>query len=1614
MNIMKNMKKLVSIMLSLALILGCVGMVPAKAADHVMSVTGVHSFSTNGDWRFFFNVDGTWPTSGEMDAYSNKDFTVTIKDVAGNVLATPDPAAAIESYKNSDYWLLCVWGTYTGTHKPQEGDTVTISAGQMSYANDASKSVVFENECVLKWNASAGAWAVVTESVGELETVSGKLTLANAQIEGGNSGSEIYLYSYDAITPDGTWATILTPYDSNSGIWVNDTYAGGQLKKYGDGLYYAEGFGTVSEGQIVTIKGVFGNETTGEYVDMAESKFRYNGAGWEEVVDTINETGRTFSAFDGIYNNATQIGLLGNDSHPTADWTKSFVAAYGENNGIFYNGVKTYVPIKRIGNCQYFVALGDVGITAVAGDEVVMKGVFTERGYAVSYNALTLTFDGNAWVMGTQIPEEPTFTYTDITFNRFESVNTNSEMGYWDIYISTTEAVLPGTSWGTSYDDIVVLVDGKPIEVSIKKGNHASEMNFFFYATQLSLNPAVGTTLTIKAGKSLGTTGGAESDGINVVKDFVGEWNGSTWVVKQDEVIDTTIYDEIKFTGINPATSYSDAAGSWLIYLDPKKELPGKADSTYFEGLQILVDSKAAPLQVYKAAYQNTAMLVDYGVIPKQITKDTLIVIKAGKAKANDGSHGIELKKDYIIYANQYGWSTEGFIKEPSYKKVTFSDILEGTAYFETAASWLVYTTPSKELPGKADSTNFKGLKASIDGKEYEIVVYKAEYKNSALIAFEAALPKTITSNTKIVVKSGKAISNDGSDGIWLTKDFTIYANAYGWSTDGFMKKITASEKNVALTLDRDTLYGGDKKGIYLNTTDKFPVDTAWATKIYAASFDEKAGVFYNGEKINAPVVRYADGKAYIGLLDVGFEAKDKDKVTIKGMFVLGEYGVSYKEVSFYFNGKTWNTKYEKAKKATYTAIQAEKVNNVSKWQEEYKRWDVYLDVSAMLPGEIDKINFEGLTVQIGKKKVEVTTFHSFQDTLFFFIPEDVLPGNVKDGTAITLKNGKALAGDLTTGINLIKDFTFYVYRGGLTEKKPTNNTKWQKVEIFSMNSTTSYREEAKCWLIHLKLREPLATETHTQYLDFAIEVNGKEHKITAAQDGEFLMLTIPDTVLPENAKKGTITIKKGATGYANAGANGIKIKEDFTMHLYNGVISEREFTEVEEYETRILGVQNALEEEQRTHIYLRLNKEFPGTAWYEKYDDFVYYYNGKAIRYSASKSQSSNNKFMYFSIEKTEIPKCKDGDIILIKGGTVLTCGGYKVIITDDFQMMYSGGLWSQFVDSKIKAPKDTLSLWDVARFDAEYIPTTEAGEVLYSNEDTYNKISSIEKMKDFTISFNSKKIYDDETTPSFGVILRGNAISEDEPMNQTLLYGYVITFTALEVLDEEGNSTWTQYINLWKNGENYSLLDQYRISYVHDQSDHPYFCYEEDHNYEFSIYNITDTCVCITVKVDGKLAMRYYDEAGSDPFDPAINAGTFQVYAGCPNYVTDDICELSEVIAEADKCVVGDKVRVAATYPSVIEGAEFTIDKKGATITDGVFVATEVGTYTISCTYNGKELAPKTIVVEEAPELPSINTDKQDAAFPVFPVAVAGVVVLLGVAAIVILTVRKKKKVK
>lgn len=1403
-----------------------------------------------------------------------------------------------------------------------------------------------------------------------------------------SDGSNVTEHEFNAVTTYSGMFNLRIPYSllpkptdmTATGKTYTLTFKAGQL--------------TSADNETVTISQDFsillkdGNKMGA--VDTVHTDITYV-AGAKTVINIWPSPDATLTAGSGYYHKVLRGQLRYGDGSATQ--TAAIEGIYRWENQAYY-----YMPLPE--SVSSSLKTGSI----VVFDNVIVQDA-ADATRLVRLPNLCYQYTEGAEPCWAKIEEPVSVSYSPVELSLYSASN-GPDNAYWDMYFDT-DAEVPGTAWTTIFADVSATVGDNAVELSVKKSNN-KQLNVFINDTAtLPISPERGTVLKIKAGKYKDTT---NAYGIEIKNDCVLTWNGSQWSTQASPQ-----EEEVTITGIQ-LKGFNEESNRWNVYVDVNGTIPGEGWNGEFTGLTYTINGQEKQVEaIYKHNQSTLFFYIPAGELAKDFTGDVKIVLRAGVATHSvPGTKSMKLTQDFTMYVNEYGWSTENFVKIPVYKKMSFTGLDPETGYNSAANLWFLYINPSEKLPGTADSTFFTGLKMSIDGKPaQDITITKASHGDSAFIYLdETVIPSVITKNMKITIHAGKATSNDGSDGIQLTKDCVLYANQYGISMTGYMKPIQVMQKNVELALDRNTAFGGNESGLYLTTTDKFPVDTTWATRIKALSYDDQSGIFLNGEKIGGQLIRFAEGKVYVALADAGVTAKDKDKITIKGTFALGSDGVSYKEVSFYFNGKTWNTKYEVAKKETYLNFAVNSVNKVTGWNEEYSRWNVYLDVNALLPGKIDNIYFENLIVEVNGKQVETTVYHSYQDTLFFPIDGNILPKDAKDGTKITIKAGKAIATDKSTGICLTKDFTFYTYKGSMNERKPTNNTKWQEVTINGMLATGSYHENAKVWDFHLKLRQPLTTETGTNYLQLPIKVNGKAHTITAMQDGDYLYISIPDTVLPGTTKKATLTIEKGAKAYANAGYDGFVVQETWTAYVFNGAISEREFTEIEKFEGNIMGVQNVMPYTDGYHVYLRLNKEFPGSAWYEKYEDFTYYYNNNKVTTMARKSDSSNGKFMYFPIETALVGQPKEGDVVTIKKDTKMTCGGFEFTVTNDFMLMYNDGIWSQYMETDVKAPEDIGSLWSVARFEKGYIPVSKDGSVLYSNEDTYNKIVSMNAMKDYTISFNAKKFYDDETSPSFGVILRGNPVNDTDPMTKELLYGYVITFSAVEYKEDPTSDEagiWTGYLNLWKNGENYSLLDQYRVSYVYDQSDHPYFQYEKDYNYEFSIYNITETCVCITVKVNGKLVMRYYDEAGSDPFDPAINEGTFQVYAGCPNYITDDVVELSEIITEKAECKVGDRVRVAATYPSVLEGAEFAVDKKGAAIEEGAFVATEPGTYTITGTYNGKELTSTTITVTKA----EAEETAEQSTFPVIPVVVIGVLTVAGLTAIVLLS-RKKKKTK
>ena len=1476
-------KRIVAALMAIIMVVGMVNM-PAKAETTYsgkLSIEGTGWFATQNTTSVSFYAHGT-------DSYLSSEGENWVSDARKMQAPDSDSGVFVGDVKQTGGMLNKIIGTsgdFTNIYQitgiaANAGDIITIK-GTFKTLDGAAKVTFAESK--FKWTGSS--WEDVS-----VKKYSGKLTKAGAEGDGAyDSNNWFTLLGTDEYIPanNDNAKKFKAVDNADSGIFVGTTESlgekqpGGIVKKYFAALnfYNVESIPTAEAGTVITIKGTFYSLDGLTEITFAESKFQYDGTKWVDYIKTTNYEGTLSLEGTGIdYQNAANMYLKGSDAYLNGNDEEAWEGADRRmhaiddaGSGIFVEETKqpngTLIKLKGTSNLYWAEGFG----TAEAGTILTIKGTFvTEDGKVkITFSELKIQYDGTKWV-------------------------------------NYVEPILPDEE-----------------------------------DRSLTLDTA--------------TNGGGDANGIFMMTD----------------------------DGFSVDTTWSQAI---------------LADVEEHSGV-FLNDTKI-PAKLFK--YDNGKLyvgLADAGVQAKD--KDKIVV------------KGIFVLDDYrvsyqemTLYYNGQVWATT--YVEPirtEYTDIRLNGLHEASQYRAADHRWDLYFTTKGTLPGEVDKIRFKNIKVTVNGEEHTTGAFHAFDGTFFVVLEDTILPAALTKNTKVIIKAGTYDSDDVAKGIRIVEDYVLYANKYGISDEGFLKPVVPVQTNVKLRIDREILYGGDKNGMYLLTKDKFPVDTTWKESIRAVSYDENSGVFLNGKKVDAIVKKFEDGKIYVALADAGVQAKDKDKLEIKGIFALDDYAVSYASHTFYYNGKTWNTTYFEQKEE-YTNVSGVHVSEVSWHDDKAGRWNIYIDVDTKLPGEIDKISFEGLEVTVDGKKVENSTvWHSHEGKLYVPISDEYLPKDAKNGIKIVVKAGKAMGSDRVHGIVWMKDFTFYTFMGALTDEKPTKNTKYLEVADISLFKTSTYREEWEVWQVFIAISEPFETKPETIFYKLPIAINGKTYFVNATQSGTNLCFDITKDMISPHAKYGVLTIKAGATAIANAGKNGVRIHDTLTVYLFNRTWSEKQYTDVTMTDCKITGVQDSTfvtneDGHSYTNVYVWMDTKMPGTPWYEAYLVPVLY-NGQEVTVQMERVVSMFGRLMYFGLTGTP----KEGDIVTFKANTKAVAGGLGFTIKNDYSLIYKNGLWSEYVKSKVKAPADDKSLWEVARFDSEFIPYTKNGVVTYSNTDRYNVIQSMEPMKDYTLSFTARKLEDNnEALPNFTLMLRANAIDEKTPISKTGLYGYILSF---------------QYgqLSLFKNNENWELIDTYRLSYEPLEKDEKFFEFGVDYEYEVSIYNVTETCVCITFSVNGVEQIRYYDHASDDPKDPVVNAGEFRIYADCTTSILDDVARTDAILVSADTCETNKGVYVAASYPYVANDTELTVDGASATIEDGVFKATKPGTYTISGTYKGEPIASTTIVVTEAEKKDDVQDDViyEEIIVINWPVVIALAACAVAVIAVVtVLIVKKRKKTK
>lgn len=1549
------------------------------------------SFSLNyvDDENKYGTSAGIFLTGDDSLEYDETGSTfISFDEGENNGVFLNDTKTDVQMKKIGEHdWYLCL----TDANITAKKDDVITIKGAITHKG---KTAVFN---VASFVFDGNTWLVNVN----VEKCAFELHYTNEEIKYGTA-TGIYLKSNDSIEHDASWGTYISFEAGNdNGVFLNGTKTSAKMKKFTATEWYvclSEENITAKTGDIITVKGYISHKSS--RVLFEEISLVFNGTTWGLTDDPNLETGRTLTFDPTAPNSATGIYLKGDDSLVAPGWETNIYNDGATDSGVFLNGVKTEVFMKKVADRSWYVCLTEANITAKKDDKITIMGVFTHGKVKVAFNKVDLVYNGTNWeeVVDTQVVS---FDLVDL----LTSSKYNTESKKWEIYFSTTKPI-PGVDETTTFD-VLMKIGNRDKTIRCKKSAIEHSFAFEIDSSVIPQNPTSEISLTIRAGKyEINGENNKIKLESNILLYFA---NGNVSLTSADFKPDE---ENITFSLDRDTEGGGTSNGIYLIANDNvpydvnwnTKTLAydGRANGVFLNGVKTDAFFKKYDANKYYVC------LIDVNVVPEE---GDIIVIK-GAFKTNNY---LSSYKAYTLTFKDGAW-VDGTEPETNYKKVQitgYDSTVSG--YFSNLNRWHFYFTTKEMLPGDRDQV-FNFVNVKINDDVYTLPCYHTAHNDLFLILIDdTKLPKNAKATVEVY---GKAKSNDRLIGMDVQK-FKFYVNQYGVSMDGYLSPIQVKENNMTLTLDTVTpgWTGGTDSGVYFLTKDHFDVDETWATPIRAISYDDNSGIFYNGVKINALFKKYSEGKIYLDFLSAGVVAKDRDQVTIKGTFALGSYGVSYKEITLYYNGQSWAMTYKDPIPKQTVNLTPTGIKSQSCYKNDRNAWEIFIKINEKIPGD-NNYEFRTIKYEINGVSYEASTYR-VEDSLVFYIPDTVLPKDSKDGTAIKIKEGIASDRFALYDINLTKDCTAYIFHKGVSDKKPANNTKYLDLNVSGLIETFTFNEDSKSWNLLFKIDKEFDVDDGAKYFDLPVKLNGKTYEdICAYRGGDFLYIVIPESVLPKDAKTATLTIDKGAKAVTNSGWNGIHIKNSVSVYLFNKVWSDQKFTEQTSADLNFahLNFASYNTEAKRWDIYLNTDKEVPGTHWYEKYEGVNFYLNGKKHTIYLKKAESANNKWMYVAFDESVFGKFKEGDIMYLPKGSYGECGGYRINITRDFYLQYINGTWFEYYPSNVKAPKAYKSIWQNARID-NYIPVQEDKGIIFTNVEPTNVIKSIEDAKDFTFTFETTKmLFNNEELPTNSIVLRGQPLTEGMDVSETALYGYNISFNYIELTKEhvpdnpELWGTHSQQISVWKNGINHALLDQYRMTYNWIKEDHPFFEHDKKYKFTISIYNVTEDVCIIEIYCNDKLVMRVVDHGTDDPMDPVYNGGEFRIYASCPQHFYAPEVELDTLSASQTECFIGEQVRVSATYPAILEGTEYTVDGDGATIKDGVFIATKEGTYTVTGFLNGKSKGTVQIKVTKKP-LQSFAVE-ETSEFPIIPVAIGGGVVLLAAAVVLLIVLIKKKK--
>ncbi len=491
--------------------------------------------------------------------------------------------------------------------------------------------------------------------------------------------------------------------EEESGVFLNGEKTSVFLKKVNQDHWYvcmSDASIVPEKDDVITVAGDFIYET--HKITFAETNFVFDGTEYYPDGEApVVYTGTPVLSDTEKYGSTVGFYFFANDGASYAEnWSLTATAKDGEENGVFVNGEKTAITLKKIQQNMWYVCIGDAGVTLNRGDVLTIKGSFfngESKKETVMFNEASFEFNGVRFSEGEYTPTD-----INVTGLAYSDIRYDSAFNRWNMYF-TINTNVPGNIDDTYYPYMAYEINGVEYKAHWYKSSsaHTNEGEVIYNLYIPMENDKLPEILdqeyviTLKAGTSQGrnsSDGKGREDGINLTEDF-------TFVVGNTYQATAPAVDYTTGNGGNPNGIYlTSNDGFPTIGWDYSLTKAGENDGVYVNGEKTEVFIKKFEDNKYYVCLSDVGIIAEEG---------TLVMLKGTFTTANLNSVSFQTAK-YIYEDGQ--WKVYKVVED-----VTSTGVV-GDATGDGKFNILDFIRAKKYIAGETNEINITDADMNGDG----------------------------------------------------------------------------------------------------------------------------------------------------------------------------------------------------------------------------------------------------------------------------------------------------------------------------------------------------------------------------------------------------------------------------------------------------------------------------------------------------------------------------------------------------------------------------------------------------------------------------------------------------------------------------------------------------------------------------------------------------------------------------------------------------------------------------------------------------------------------------------------------------------------------------------